>query len=220
MINFNSDLKNFQKDFEHWDDVGLNMERPVSLLTMYRQRFRPAFPAQIVQTGNSETQTEDTSNDSSDLTMQLGGSTEESGNNSYDISSLPSSTKSEGKIVSVPTQHDIRESMISKSLSFNASHLNVEKPSTVSLAPLPRSLMATRFDPHHIPPTFPQQVQLQNSARALKEELQQGVEDVCQKLNSFFSKPPSLSGSSVNNAMGYTHVKPSDRSSFSLFHTK
>ena len=152
--------------------------------------------------------------------MQLGGSTEESGNNSYDISSLPSSTKSEGKIVSVPTQHDIRESMISKSLSFNASHLNVEKPSTVSVAPLPRSLMATRFDPHHIPPTFPQQVQLQNSARALKEELQQGVEDVCQKLNSFFSKPPSLSGSSVNNAMGYTHVKPSDRSSFSLFHTK
>ena len=177
MINLNSDLKIFQKDFEHWDDVGLNMERPVSLLTMYRQRFRPAFPAQIVQTGNSETQTEDTSNDSSDLTMQLGGSTEESGNNSYDISSLPSSTKSEGKIVSVPTQH-------------------------------------------HIPPTFPQQVQLQNSARALKEELQQGVEDVCQKLNSFFSKPPSLSGSSVNNAMGYTHVKPSDRSSFSLFHTK
>lgn len=209
----------FFKDFEHWDDVGLNMERPADLLTMYRHRFRPACPAQIAQTEDVETQTEDSSNDSSDLTMQLGGSAEESGNNSYDVSSLPSSTKPEVKVVSVPT-HDIRDSMITKTSSFNTFHPNLEKPSTVSVATLPTPVMATRFDPHYIPPAFPQQVQLQNSARALKEELQQGVEDVCQKFNSFFNKPPSLPGSSISKPMGFTHVKTPDRTSFSLFNTK
>jgi hypothetical protein len=195
------------------------MERPADLLTMYRQRFRPACPVQIAQTEDTETQTEDTSNDSTDLTMQLGGSAEESCNNSYDVPSLPSSTKSEVKIVSVPT-HDTRDSMITKSLSFNTSHPNVGKPSTISAAALPMPTMTPRFDPHHIPSAFSQQAQLQNSARALKEELQQGVEDVCQKLNSFFNKPPSLSGNSINKPMGFTHVKTPDRTSFSLFNAK
>ena len=67
-----------------------------------------------------------------------------------------------------------------------------------------------------------QRPDLQNSARALKDELQQGVEDVCQKLNSFFSKPPSLSGSSprLQSTAPFSATKTPDRSAFSLFHNK
>lgn len=184
------------------------MERPADLLTIYRHRFRPAGQIHIVQTENTETQTEDAANESSDLTMQLGGSAEESVNNSYDVSSVPSTTKTEVRVASV-SAYDIRESMIT----------NVQKP-TSAVTTLPMPVVSTRFESHHISPVFPQQAQLQNSARALKEELQQGVEDVCQKLNSFFNKPPSLSGGSLNKPMGFSHVKPPDRSSFSLFNSK
>ena len=191
-------------------------------MSIYRHRSRPACPAQVVQSEDAETQTEETANDSScDLTMQLGGSAEESGNNlqpGYDVPSLPS-TKSEVKAVSVEA-HDIRDTMISNSLSFNTSHPKVE-PSVAVAARMPIPT-GQRFEPHStIQSTFPQQAQLQNSARALKEEFQQGMDDVCQKLNNFFGKPHSLSGSSTSNKpIGFTHVKTPDRSSFSLFNTK
>lgn len=198
----------------------MNTERPADLLTIYRHRFRPACPPQVAQSEDAETQTEESANDSScDLTMQLGGNAEESGNNGNDVSSLPSSTKSEVKAVSVPA-HDIRDSMITNSLSFHTSHPNVD-PSVAVAARMPIPPTGTRFEPHSIQSAFPQQAQLHNSARALKEELQQGVEDVCQKLNNFFGKPHSLSsGSSTSKPMGFTHVKTPDRSSFSLFNTK
>ncbi|XP_057370697.1 uncharacterized protein LOC130691733 [Daphnia carinata] len=210
--------ENTDQDFEYWDDVGLNVERPADLLTIYRHRFRPAGQVHIVQTENTETQTEDAANESSDLTMQLGGSAEESVNNSYDVSSVPSITKTEVKVASL-SAYDIRESMITKPLSVNTSHASVQK-STSAVAALPIPVVSTRLESHHISPAFPQQAQLHNSARALKEELQQGVEDVCQKLNNFFNKPPSLSGGSLNKPMGFSHVKPPDRSSFSLFNSK
>lgn len=193
------------------------MERPADLLTMYRHRFRPAGQVHLVQTEETETQTDDAANESSDLTMQLGGSAEESVNNSYDVSSVPSSTKAEVKVASV-SAHDICNSTITKPVSFNTSHANVQKPPTSAALPMP--MAGTRFESHQISPAFPQQAQLQNSARALKEELQQGVEDVCQKFNSFFNKPPSLSGGSLNKPMGFTHAKTPDRSSFSLFNSK
>lgn len=65
-----------------------------------------------------------------------------------------------------------------------------------------------------------QRPDLQNSARALKEELQQGVEDVCQKLNHFFSKPPSIPSSSPRLQSPSTFAKTPDRSAFSLFPNK
>nr|SVE73647.1 EOG090X08PQ [Daphnia atkinsoni] len=120
--------ENTDQDFEHWDDVGLNVERPADLLTMYRHRFRPAGQVHLVQTEEIDTQTDDAANESSDITMQLGGSAEESVNNSYDVSSVLSSTKAEVK-TSV-SAYDIRDSTITKPLSFNTSHANVQKPPT------------------------------------------------------------------------------------------
>lgn len=72
------------------------------------------------------------------------------------------------------------------------------------------------------PTTQLQRPDLQNSARALKDELQQGVEDVCQKLNHFFSKPPSLPGNSprLQSTAPFSTTKTPDRSAFSLFHNK
>lgn len=213
----NNGLNYYFKDFEHWDDVGLNVERPADLLTIYRHRSRSVCQAPIARTDDAETQTDETANDSdtSDLTMQLGASAEESCNNSHDVSLLPSSTKTEVKAVSVAI-HGVRESpLTASSLPFNSTHPNMNAENSARLT---MPISGTYFEPHQFPSSFSQPAHLQNSARALKEELQQGVEDVCQKLNSFFSnKPNSLSS---NSRPGFTQVKTPDRSSFSLFNSK
>ena len=70
--------------------MGLNVERPADLLSMFRLRSKPAFPT-VAQTEEAETQTEEQANenDSADLTMQFGISAEESGN---DTQIAPSQT--------------------------------------------------------------------------------------------------------------------------------
>lgn len=176
------------------------MERPADLLTIYRHRSRSACIAPIIsRTDDAETQTDETANDSdtSDLTMQLGA--EESCNNS--CTDVPS-TKTEVKAVPQPA---------ASSLASNPIHPNNSEHSTRLAMP----------EPHQLPSAFPQSAHLQNSARALKDELQQGVEDVCQKLNSFFNNKPNSLSSNSKPVGGFTHVKtPDPRSSFSLFNNK
>lgn len=146
--------------------------------------------------------------------MQL-ASAEESCNNSHDVSLLPSCMKSEVKSASVAT-HFINEATLVNSLSCNSVAPKAEHHARLPSIPSP----GTHFESYNNPLAFPQSAQFQNSARALKDELQQGVEDVCQKLNNFFgnSKPTPLSSSSKQ--VGFTQVKTPDRSSFSLFNNK
>lgn len=192
------------------------MERPADLLSIYRHRFRPVLPINTVRMDDVETQTEETNDsDSSDLTMQLCASTEESGNNSYDVStsSVPTS-KSEPQTISLTTHRDSIVSNIPVSIS------NSRSPSVRSIdSSIPMPLTNAHFELNSIQTAFPQSAQLQNSARALKEELQQGVEDVCQKLNNFFGKPNTTLPNN-SKPIGFHHAKTPDRSSFSLFNNK
>lgn len=205
------------QDFEHWDDVGLNVERPADLLTIYRHRLRPVLPVSTIRMDNVETQTDEThDSDSSDLTMQLGASTEESGNNSYDIStSSAPNLKPEPQANSLITHRDTISSNNTYSFSNNHFHSSRSIDSCVSVP-----LTTPHYEQNNIQSAFPQSVHLQNSARALKEELQQGVEDVCQKLNNFFGKPNNPVPANTTKPMGFQHAKPPDRSSFSLFNNK
>lgn len=185
---------------------------------MFRHRSRPPCSAHVVQTEDCETQTEDLANesDASDLTMQLSGNAEDSVNN-CDTSALPPSTKPENRLFSIAT-YDIAEPAIPNSLSFNDCKPPIETSGTPTVRRSTLPAVNTHLEPQALQPPFPQQVQLQNSARALKEELQQGVEDVCQKLNSFFGKPHPLPSNS--KPLGYTHGKTPERSAFSLFNSK
>ena len=74
--------------------MGLNVERPADLLSMFRLRSKPAFP--FVAQSEAETQTEDTANDSdsADLTMQFGISAEESVHSHDTIHPVPPANKS------------------------------------------------------------------------------------------------------------------------------
>ena len=201
--------------------MGLNTERPPDLLNIFRHRTRPLF-AQVAQTADEETQTDDFPHetDSADTTIQMscGLNAEESGlsviNRSQDTSvQLVESAKfTAATVVTTPSS-----TITTAAPSTAPAHVPASLPAVTNInRPQP-------LTPYSAP--FPQPVQLQHSARALKDELQQGVEDVCQKLNSFFGKPQSLPGSNPGGSRqtpsSFTGKSSSDRSSsFSLFNNK
>jgi hypothetical protein len=219
-------MNSFDQDFEHWDDVGLNTERPPDLLSIYRHRNRP-FHHHAVQTVQAETQTNESSDnlllhesDSADVTIQMGcvSGTSICADESQDINAALSKPE-----LTVSSSAPIRPSTVAAS----------QLPSSSGSQQIPASHSSVKFEPHSAPfPHPPPPLQIEKSARALKDELQQGVEDVCQKLNSFFGKPPSLTGSSGNaggggggsrppsSAFGAPGKPTDNRPVFSLFNSK
>ena len=193
------------QDFEHWDDVGLNMERPADLLTIFRlvhrikSTFQQYYPP---DTQDIETQTEIyTENDEGDLTMQITSLSTEDIQISNDAAASKSwKTNLVGN--TTPACPEDSEHLIcsntEKSTSNEGSNTALSQPPT----------------------------QLQNTARALKEEFQQGVEDVCQKFNNFFSKShvqissTSKSSSLPHAPIGLVSKTSTDKASFTLFQYK
>lgn len=219
---------NYMQDFEHWDDVGLNTERPPDLLTVFRHRTKPAHLAHTTQMKDAESQTDDLlhDHDSADVTMQMSGVTSAADSSLSNSEELTSSglvrlnqTPSEPTEPPLPAlDHRLVPSVQSAQVFTATSSLSNIQASRI---PVPTANFPP--EPHSAP--FPHPVAIPSSARALKDDFQQGVEDVCQKLNSLFGKPPSLSGSSSSRggrtmSFPFPPSKSTDRSPFSLFNTK
>jgi len=175
--------ENVEQDFEHWDDVGLNIERPTDLLAMYRHSHRSKWFSHTTQFSNAETQTLEhfKDNETTDLTLRT---------------SIEQSINS-----------DNTSSSFSSRITPNV---------LVSLAK-PQDLSPTSTDQF---PNVAASVGLQNSSRGLKDELQQGVEDVRHKFNQLFSKSSSLQVESKQqnfSKLSDKAVKTAERPSFSLF---
>lgn len=169
----------FLQDFENWDDVGLNVERPPDLVTLFRHRSRPLVQSHNTQTEETGTQTWKTSpNIAADAP-----SIPPTEYPSHDENIIPTS-------VEKPTQepklknHKLPESSSASDCSLIHNHQEAgeaepQASQSVVHSDLPNS-----------------STHLQHSARVFKEELQHGVEDVRQKLHSFFSRSHPVSGDS------------------------
>ena len=168
---------------------------------MFRHSHRSKSFSHTTQLNNAETQTNEfiSSGEEFDLTLNICSSIEESGN-SHNTLSLFSSKIVPNVLEELTTPQD--------SCSFTQHPDSYQTPSS------PNSpLCKNQF------PIVPSSVQLQSSSRGLKDELQQGVEDVRHKFNQFFSKSSSVQVDSKQNPPQLTNrlAKTPDRPSFSLF---
>lgn len=68
------------KDFEDWDDVGLNIERPPDFLTMFRHSHRLKWFSHTTQLNDAGTQTTEIFQENETLDLTLQTSIEESTN--------------------------------------------------------------------------------------------------------------------------------------------
>ena len=178
------------------------MERPADLLSMFRNahRSRPQ-PAKMETV---ETQTEDVCiNEEEDLTMLISSNSGEESELGQDLQ--PCSIKPVKTSPPPPTRETVLDERDVK--------VRRRRNSDAAKQPRRNSLI---FEPQEVLNQI--QLQSQHTARALKEDVQQGVEDFCQKFNNLFAKPSQSTAALKQQSPSLPNlmlVKNSDH--FSLF---
>ena len=149
--------------------MGLNLERPPDLVTLFRHRVRPVVHCtHSNSTVEKRAQVHESTNDAHSETSNC----VQNFHNSSVATALPQEPNSLETLTHT-SDSSINDRKEANSKSMGSPCADVLPSSIVNSDPLIQSSNSTN---------------LQHSARALKEELQHSVEDVRQKLHSFFSK--------------------------------
>lgn len=166
------------QDFELWDDVGLNLERPPDLVTLFRHRMRPVVHCtQIAPTEEKGMQTDTSNNDAHSEIRNASPSSRVEHFQDTSGTTMPPQEPDPSLFKPLETETQTND----KFLDDHKADYSIRAES-----PYENSPSSVEHSNPSVPPSS--STNLQHSARALKEELQHSVEDVRHRLQSFFSK--------------------------------